>query len=454
MRRSWFSPVGILLLVALGGCASHQPVRPEPPALLTRGSLKVAAALQVVSVELPGGFVVDPGYAPVWLRQGAEIGVAGRGGDHLVMIGVSGERYTNQRILAEDFGSAAPRGKLLDVAPSPDGFALATAVAEPTQGQVEVMLRDTLGQNAPYTLAAIEGSFKTAQLAWIDAFTLVLALRGPPPHPAKTPNRGKASAGGKTSSVTGARAGLYAISAAGPPGIRRLRRIRCALGQLSFSPGGRMVVSQGDDAAPPALINLDDETCHPLKVRKPMRVLGWAPDSSAFLYAASGEGAVPAVFRYDLTSGRTAVVAIASGAAAYASDGTIVALGNNSLTWQRAAAQPDKLLNLHVALSRSDHQEVTIRSIGVATTPDLLARARLIFLGGSDHGVIDIVVLAGEGPQRELLEYSYPARATFALASVELDAPLAISWSPDGKAIAIVDGGVQPNLLTVITPAH
>ena len=107
---------------------------------------------------------------------------------------------------------------------------------------------------------------------------------------------------------------------------------------------------------------------------------------------------------------------------------------------------------MQVALSRADAQEITINSIGVATTPAMLARSRMLFSRIADGGVIDIVVRGGEGFRRELLEYSYPARAAFPLAACVIDAPLAISWSPDGKVIAIVDRGVQPNLLTVIVP--
>ncbi len=439
MRRSSFLPIAILAILLAGGCASHQPAHP-PPVMLTRGSLAIASGLKTVSVALPAGFAADPAYAPVWLRQGAEIGVAGNANGTAQMVGLSGPGYTNQRILAANFGVAAPHGKLLDVAPSPDGFALATVVAEAGPDRVAVLLRDVLGAGDVYPLATLDGAFAAAQLTWIDPFTLVLALQ---PAPSNGPD---------VLDIAGARSALYVITASSPPGMRQLARIGCDARQLTFSPSGQMTVTEGGGEESAALINLDDETCRKLGVHDPFHVLAWAPDSSAFLYAALGENAVPGIFRYDLGSGRSVVVAIASGAAAYASDGTIVALGDSWLTWRRAAASPDKPLNVQVALWRLGAQEITINSIGIATTAAMLAQSRMIFSRVSDDGVIDVVARSGEGPRRELIEYSYPARAAFPLATSAIDAPLAISWSPDGKAIAIVDRGAQPNLLTVITP--
>src|SRR5271157_4096822 len=116
MRRSSFFPIAMLPILLAGGCASHKPAH-LPPVTLTRGSLAIASGLRTMSVALPAGFAADPAYAPVWLRQGAEIGVAGNANGTAQMVGLSGPGYTTQRILAANFGVAAPHGKLLDVAP-------------------------------------------------------------------------------------------------------------------------------------------------------------------------------------------------------------------------------------------------------------------------------------------------------------------------------------------------
>jgi hypothetical protein len=441
MRRSWLFSITVLILAAIGGCAGHKARRPRAsPVTQMHGSLAVASGIAAQSVVLPPSFTADLSYPPVWMRQGAEVGVAGTAGGRSVMIGLSGPGFTSQRVLAADFGGPATPGKLLDAATSPDGFALATVLAQPAHDQVVVDLRNLLGPDNTYPLGEIEGDFQAAQLAWIDPFTLMLALQSAAPE----------SAGAQV--IESKRSGLFVISAAVPPGIRPLARLACEPRQLSFSPNGRMAVTAGSDTTSAALINLDDATCRTLDLRQPIHVLAWAPDSSAFLFVAIGENGVPGVFRYDVSSGRSVVVAIASGAAAYASDRTIVALGNSRLTWSRAAEFPDRPLNLEAALWQSGTQEIAITPLGVATTAHLLAESRMFFSRATDAGVIDIVVRGGEGFKRELLAYSYPKRAAFPLASVILDAPLAIGWSTDGTTIAVVDRGVQPNLLTVIRP--
>jgi hypothetical protein len=441
MRRSWLFSITVVVFAALGGCAGHKARRPPAaPVTQMHGSLAVASGVVAHSVVLPAYFTADLSYSPVWMRQGDEVGVAGTAGGRSVMIGLSGPGFTNQRILAADFGGPATPGKLLDAAPSPDGFALATVLTQPAHDQIVVELRNLLGPDNTYPLGEIEGDFQAAQLAWIDPFTLMLALQSVPPE----------SAGAQV--VESKRSGLFVISAGDPPGLRPLARLACEPLQLSFSPNGRMAVAAGSDTSAAALINLDDASCRTLDLHQPIHVLAWAPDSSAFLFVAIGENGVPGVFRYDVSSGHSVVVAIASGAAAYASDRTIVALGNSGLTWRRAAESPDRSLNLEAALWQPGTQEITITTLGVATTARLLTQSRIFFSRATDTGVIDIVVRAGEGLKRELLEYSYPKRRAFPLANVIVDAPLAIGWSPDGTAIAVVDRGVQPNLLTLIRP--
>jgi hypothetical protein len=66
--------------------------------------------------------------------------------------------------------------------------------------------------------------------------------------------------------------------------------------------------------------------------------------------------------------------------------------------------------------------------------------------------LVDAIVRVGDGLRRELIEYSYARRAAFPLASTVVDAPLGISWAPDGKSVAVVDIGAQPNVLTIIRP--
>ncbi len=296
------------------------------------------------------------------------------------------------------------------------------------EDRVQIIARDIVDPGAGRPVASFDGSFDSAELRWLPGNTLAVSLG----------NRDKP---GRE---------LYMITVAGQPQIRSVDRIGCILTKLNFSPDGQWAVAQGDNQAPPYLINLPEQSCARIDRREPIRVLAWAPDSSSFLYVAHGAPSLTGVFRYDRGSGRSVVIAISSGAAAYASDGVIVALGSNRLSWRSASAFPNKLVQLQIARWTAGQAEIQINSIGIGTLPPMLAQASMVFSTVSDEGVIDLAIPSPQGAQRELVGYSYPMRAVFLLASGNAGAPLTMSWAPDGKLLAIVDGGVRPALLTVI----
>ena len=400
------------------------------------GSLTITSGIRVTSAtNLPAGFEADPDYAPIWL-QGPEIAIAGNAAGKSVVLGVGGAGGSSQRIIAEDFGVSAPRGKILDIAASPDGLTVATAVADPKENQLEVILRDTLSDNTARPAASFDGAFTWTQLKWLDQTTLALATRS-----ASTADDSSAAA-----------SNLKLITAAGPLAIRPLDQIKCALSPLSFSPNSQLAVAQGDTNAPPLLIDLHAETCSLLTIREPVRVLSWAPDASAFLYFAQSKKGAPAAFRYDLRSGLSTVVAVSSCAAAYASDGTIVAAGNDELSWRRASDAPNKPIEVQIALISPGRNVTYVNALGFRTAPAMLARTSMIFSQATDTGVMDVTIPVAAGPQRELIEYSYPSKSAFLLASGPAGAPLTLSWSPDGMSLALVDAGAQPNRLTVLAP--
>ena len=385
---------------------------------------------------MPAGFTPDLSYGPIELDRGNEVAVAGTMAGKSTLIGFGGAGMTTPQIIAQDYGLGAPHGRLIGVAARPDAAELAIAIAEPEQSQVEVVVRDGSAQGEGKSVAKIAGVFDRAQLRWLDATTIVVALKSDRPD-------------AKPSSTTGD-AGIQLIHLADTPTTRALTKIRCELSALSFSPDAKWVVAQGDQKAPPVLIDLPNEACTPLARREPIRVIAWAPDSSAFLYVASGPERVPGIFRYNRASGNSTVITIASGAAAYASDGTLIAVGNDRLTWRAAASAPQKPIGAQIALWPIGQQELTLNSLGFETTPELLARASMGFSPASDNGVIDIVAVWAQQPVRELIEYSLSARAAFVLAATPVDAAIVTSWSPDGKVIAVIDGSAEPNMLTVI----
>jgi len=78
---------------------------------------------------------------------------------------------------------------------------------------------------------------------------------------------------------------LYMITVAGQPQTRSVNRIGCILTKLSFSPDGQWAVAQGDNQAPPFLVNFPEQSCVRIDRRESIRVLAWAPDESTDLAA-------------------------------------------------------------------------------------------------------------------------------------------------------------------------
>jgi hypothetical protein len=186
-----------------------------------------------------------------------------------------------------------------------------------------------------------------------------------------------------------------------------------------------------------------------LTLSGPIRVLGWAPDSTALLYTTSGQSGV---FGLDLTSGRSSTIAVSSAAAAYAADGTIIALGSQGLSWKRTASPSKEKAKVQIALFDKAHSQITINSLGFATEPALLAQSTMVFSQVSNDGLIDTAIPTDTGPMRVIIEYSYPARAAFVIARGPVRGPVAMSWAPHGKRVAIVDGDGSRYTVAVIAP--
>jgi hypothetical protein len=154
------------------------------------------------------------------------------------------------------------------------------------------------------------------------------------------------------------------------------------------------------------------------------------------------------VFRYQRTSDATDTVAVASGAAVYLSDGTIIALGNRELTWRRAAQAPDQIVTAQVALMPTHPGEITVNSVGLPSTAALLARSTITM--AADHALINTATAVDGATMRKLVVYAYPARAAWVIATAPVAAAISANWSPDGKFVALIDASEQPNRLTVV----
>jgi hypothetical protein len=411
-------------------------VRPLRYAART-ATLDVTFGLPVAGVvTLPVDFVPDMSRPPLWLQDGSEVGVTGTRAGKSLMLGFSGAKLAQERVVIEDYGVGAPDGRLLDVVTSANGRKMVTAAALPNR--LDVNLVDVSDGGSLQRIASLEGEFETAQLTWLNSGNIALAAQAVAP----------AGNDSTTQTATVPMSGLYLITI-DPSSIRHLDRIKCALSPLAFSPNDGFAVAQGTAGAPPALIDIHGETCARLPFERPLQVLGWAPNSAAFLYRTADRNGV---FRFDLQTGHRETIAISSGAAAYASDGTLIALGSRQLSWRTVAAEPMSQIKMQIALFDPRQSLKTLNWLGFYTRPDLLAESTMTFSQASDDAVIDSAIPSASGLVREIIEYSYRARAAFVLAHGTVQGPVTISWAPDAREIAIVDGDATHRTLAVIAP--
>ena len=168
--------------------------------------------------------------------------------------------------------------------------------------------------------------------------------------------------------------------------------------------------------------------------------------------ASAGDGGLPGVFRYTIATGAVAIIAVSSSAAAWASDGTILAMGNSQLSWRRVAQAPQALARIQIALFSNQHPEIQMNGLGFQSLPAMLARSTMTFTAVTDTAAIDAILPGATGPLRELIDYSYPARAAFIVAEGPARGPLIMSWGPDGRTLAMLDGDRSLAMLTVIVP--
>lgn len=445
MRKSTIALLAICLLHS--SCAAKKPTEPPPRPVYAGHSatLDITGGIRVVgSIALPHGFTPNPEWPPMWLAQGMEIGVAGTLDDKTVVFGIGGADLTKLTTIASDFGPGAPGGRIVDVAASPDGMELALAVAEPATNRLDLRLIDSISGGEGHSVASFDGNYRVFSLNWLDSTTVAMVIQ----PPAQTLAETTASA-----DATASPGGLSIIGITGLGSITHYDKIRCRLGHLSFSPDRRFAVSEGDQDIAPAILDLHAQACAGSGSNAPIRVLGWAPDSSAFLYAAiDRDGGKVGVFRFTLATGQRALIAVSSAAAAYASDGTIVAMGNSQLSWKRIAHDPNAPVKAEIALFSPNTAQVSFNSLGFQTLPAMLAQSAMVFTAASDSAALDTFVPVPDGILRELIEYFYPTRSAFVLASGPVRGPLIMSWSANGRALAIIDGDASLAMLTVLVP--
>jgi hypothetical protein len=392
-------------------------------------------------VVMPDGFTIVEPYAPMWLQNGTAVGVVGTADGRTTVLETSLSNPAATALIASDFGPVVPGGRIVDTAASPDGMTIAMAVYETVSSQLNLVLYDVIAPGAGSRIASFTGPFSSESLAWLDSHTLAISLRPSSPPPKAPPQGGTADP---------ASSGLFLVDTTGLGSTTHIP-IHCPLSRLTFSPNSNYAVSAGDSSAPPALADLRKGSCITLK-GLPIDTLGWSPQGDAFIYATTAGTRSRGVFRYDVAEGRATQVAISSSAAAWTSSGNILALGNEQLTWQKAARAPNARIPAHLALLDPTMSQVQIIPLGIQTDAPLLATSRMVYSQATDAAVIDLLSPGTMGPLRRLIAYILPAKTALLLAGGPARGPVLMSWSPNGNNLAILDSNGQVSVLTVVSP--
>jgi len=456
MRRLTFIVILLAMAAGAAACAAKKPAAEQkataavkpPPQILPKertATLEVATGAKIVARKvLPEGFAPSPPFVPIWLRNGAEIALVGTKAGRTFVVEFDAATLDNPHIVASDFGPGTPGGSIVDVAGSPDGMTLAVAVAEPAANQLDLVLHDVVAQGQGSRIASFPGQFDTVSMSWLDAHTIALALRAavtPAPPIAGAPPAAQSFDSG----------GLFIIETTGLGAVKQVK-LKCPLSHLTWSPNGRFAIGDGAPHTPPVLIDRPRNFCAVLHSRDPIRVLAWSPRSDAFLYSTPTANTV-ATFRYDLATGKSVLIAISSSAAAFITSGDVFALGNQDLTWRRVAEAPAAPVTSELASFTPLAGEVRIVPLGIRTVPAMLAASQMVYTTATDSAALDVIAPGRPGPLRELIAYLLPPRTAFLLASGPALGGLLMSWSPDGKNLAVMDGDEKSSVLTIFSPA-
>lgn len=482
MARSFLSTAAILFAIAAASCSSTaQNQKPVPVVTVRTATMDITPGVTVLArIRMPDGFVPIPDRPPMWLADGKEIAVAGVQNDHTAILGFSGTAWASVRVLAEDGAVGGKEARIVDVAASPDGMELALATVDPERKQVAVIVRDLISGGEGHPVAAFDGEFDLASIAWVSRFTVALVLRARKAEPAAAPTQARtdtrpasdsepqpaAPSPAATPSETNpvqvpapeapqpepSAEGLYLIGTSGTV-LAQLIKLDCKLSALSWDAKGAFAVGQGDSLAPPILIDRERAKCQHLNAKPPIRVLGWARDGASFLYSEIEPNGQPAIFTYDMARHSNRLVAVSSGAAAFV-DHKVLALGNASLSFKRVERFPQKPVRADLALVDPLSNEIDLQSLGFNSTPAMFAQSTMMLARRTNAAAIVTFSPAAGGAMRKIVIYSVPNKRAFMIAFGPALGALSVSWSPFGSYLAIADGAAAESALTVIKPAN
>ncbi len=453
MVRSFLMMLAALALTSAVSCSTAvEAPKPSVPFLARSSSLAITNGIKVLTVvSLPPGFAPIPERPPIWLQNGQELAVVGTQGGHTVVYGLFGGAWRSGRILAAEVGpGAAEAGTIVDVAASPEGLAIATAVVAPDGKRVDVVVRDVIATGPGNVVASFDGQYDSVSLSWLNSASIALALRK---HP-EPPNAERAPVDPDAPPVPTPADGLQLIVVSGASSAAPLK-LNCPMSPLSWSAHGVYAVGQGDSGAPPILIDRRKSTCVKFHLNDPIHVLDWDDDDEgSFLYV----GPDPThraigVFKYNIVSGNEHLMAVSTRAAAFTGGGEILALGNRQLTFRMAVERPEQPLLAQVAISQPDQSQINIKSLGFDSVPAMLADSTMSYSKGADEAAMQIFSPSAPIPWRKIVTYALATDSAFLVAAGPARGIVTMSWSPKGRWLAILDGdATDGTTLTVLTP--
>jgi hypothetical protein len=457
MTRSYLILFAALALTA-AACSTNPPLSPSrAPHIYGTATLTITTGVPVTaSVPLPPGFQPIAGRPPMWLQNGTEIGVVGTENSNVIVLGFSGPGWKNSRVLAAARGKdAAEQGRIVDLAASPNGITLASAVQVAGANRLDVVLRDLIASGAGQPVTSFDGTYSLASMQWLNDGTIAMELRPKPepaPLPALDPN--EAPPGElPPSSPPKPSEGLQLIVVTGPGSVAPLR-LNCPISTIQWNPEGRYGVAAGDSVAPPAIIDRAHSTCTRLDSAPPVTVLSWSPSvNGEFLSVRPVPAAHSAgVFKYDIKTAATKLIAVSSGAAAYTQTGSILAYGSQKLRWKMIERQPLSVVTAEVATFPTDESRVDIKQLGFQTVPPMLLRSTMAYSRDTDRAAIVTYAPAVPVPMRKILIYSLGSENAFQIAYGPAKGITELGWSPGGRSLAIVDGDASRSTLTIVLP--
>lgn len=444
--------------IAAASCAAKPAIsRPRPVRLNTTETLEITRGVKVVeTIRLPAGFLPIPGRPPLWLQNGTEIGVVGTIEGNVVVLGFSGPKWHHSRILAAARGKgAAETGRIIDLAPSPNGMTLATAVQVAGADRLDVILRDLIASGPGQPVTSFDGTYQLASLQWLNNGTIAVELRpNPEPAPAAEIAQSQAAPGELAPQPPPKPSkGLQIIVVTGPGSVAPLT-LKCPISTIQWNPEGRFGVAEGDSTAPPAIIDRGHSTCTRYDAPPPVKVLDWSPQNpSEFLAVQRVPAAHSAgVFSFDIRHNRTKLIAVSSGAAAFTETGDILAYGSQRLRWKKIERNPLSAVIAEVAQLHPNSSRTDIKQLGFQTVPPMMLASTMRYSRNSNRAAIVAYAPALPVPMRKVIIYSLRSEQAFQIAYGPARGVVELSWSPGGGTLAVLDGDPSGSRLTLLLP--